>query len=47
MADYIDLSKEYKELIKDKLRKGQTEKDISLVLQKDLEVVTKYVASIR
>ena len=47
MADYIDLSKEDKELIKDKLRKGQTEKDISLVLQKDLEVVTKYVASIR
>ena len=47
MADYIDLSKEDKEAIKDKLRKGQTEKDISLVLQKDLDVITKYVASIR
>ena len=47
MADYIDLSKEDKEQIKDKLRKGQSEQDISVVLQKDLDVVSKYVASTR
>ena len=47
MADYIDLSKEDKEQIKDKLRKGQSEHDISVVLQKDLDVVSKYVASTR
>ena len=47
MADYIDLSKDDKQEIKDKLSKGLTEEELSLVLQKDLDVITKYVASIR